>query len=227
MNATATPATVAGKTVATVAPESITPAPATVPSIDDLRDALSAFDVVSDVTGANARALYDVVRARYAYHAASFAHLVETGDENTRATVAIVPDTFRTDIAGLMWRDATGNRKPVETALRTPGQRSLGQLVSRFAGVVTNMSHGVDALADSESARKAEADIKAAKDKASKQTARTRRARNHAAFIAWRDALPQRQREALVLAFDLVTDGPGTEHAEAFATAIMNAVSVA
>lgn len=209
-----------GKTVATVAASPV-------PSVEDMRDAIAAANVTADVSGSNARALYAVVRARYAYHAATFSHPVNVGTDDAPRVLAVLPTTFRTDVASLMWRDATGTAKAVPAAERNAGIRSFAQYVSRFAGVASSMAFGVDALNGDADARAAEAALKVEKEREGKRNARTRRARAFAAFIAWRDALPQDRRAAVMLAFDLLTDGPGVEHAEAFATSLMNATTSA
>lgn len=221
MNATVTPATVADTlapatpaTLATLADmlaDSVTAlAPADgLPTADALADALAAVSVARDGDDTARATLADITRARYVFHASRYAH--------DRAGVAVLPDTLKSDVAARMWMDATGSRKSPATADRTGGERSFAQYVSRSATVATDIVYGLAGLADAATARESYtailADRKQEREDGDRAVARVA----HTEYVAWRDALPTRDRDALARVVALMTEtSVGRDHTPAF-----------
>jgi hypothetical protein len=197
---TATPAAV---TVAPIAPVS------TLPTVEDMRELIAALDITEGVKGDAVSALFGIVRARYASHAARFTRDVQGA--------RVLPDTFKSDVSALMWSDATGSRKPTPVAERTPGIKTFAQYLSRFATVATDTVFGVDALADDELARASYTAILDERKDDHKRDERTRASIAHDAYLAWVDSLPTGDRAALKRAVALLTDNSvGVTHAPAF-----------
>lgn len=219
MNAhTATPATVADAlapaTLATLADmladtvETLS-APDALPTADALADALAAVSVARDGDDTARATLADITRARYVFHASRYAH--------DRAGVTVLPDTLKSDVAARMWMDATGSRKSPPTADRTGGEKSFAQYVSRSATVATDIVYGLDGLADAATARDAYASILADRKEERADGDRAVARVAHAEYVAWRDALPTRDRDALTRAVVVLTgNSVGREHVAAF-----------
>lgn len=128
-----------------------TATPAMVDSTPDaLAAAVAAVSVATDTDTAARSALGTAAVARFVFHARRY--MV------TREGRAILPDNHRKAVAVMVWLDATGSPVAPGAKERTPGETSLGQFISRYTKVATDMDYGIDALtshADANAAYKA------------------------------------------------------------------------
>lgn len=181
-----------------------------------LRDAVAAVDVSKDTDNSATAALYGAVRRRYAFYALPAARDVRG--------VEVLPAAARKDVAAALWGDATGTRKPVETAHRTPGQKSLAQYISRMHRIATDPVWGLAALETDETARAAEDVLKKERAETKEEEERRAAAAAAAAFRAWRETLPPAERDAFrIVSALMVDDSVGASHAAAFCATILPA----
>lgn len=95
--------------------------------------------------------LRTLIRQQYVFHAAQYARVVNGA--------SVLPALFKSDVASLVWFDATGNAKPPKSATRTSTLTSIGVYLSRFAAVASDPDRGLEALGSDESFIAAEAAV--------------------------------------------------------------------
>lgn len=131
-------------------------APALVTPIDTLRAAMAAYDAGKTAHGELAAHLSALVLERYAYEAQSL--IIDHNGVN------VLPDSERNYVKSRVILAATG-RSAMPTkderggAPLSPALTSLGQYVSRYGTVATNLEFGTDYLESVESAKGAYSDI--------------------------------------------------------------------
>ena len=218
MSATLTPARIANVTPARIA-ASVTPALAPVDTLsapDALRAAIAAVDSASDSDTRSRGALKAATLARFSFHADRLSVELQGG--------AFLPSNLKSEAQSRVWRDATGESKPVPAKDRTAGQTSLGQYLSKFAKVATDLTYGgiaelvtVERVEDSFGAIGDAAKLQGERDKVRESDKVGR------AFIAWRDALPSNDRAALTRVIELFAVSDAAEFAPLYAAALLTA----
>lgn len=205
--ATVTPATVHGKTVALTSATQLD-RPALLAAAIAAVDTSSATDTVAKGT------LRDLALQSFRYHAAHLARDLHG--------VQVLPTNLKKVAQGLVWRDATGNDKPVKTDERTPGQTSLGQYLSKFAKVATDEVSGMAGLESLAVVDECATAIDTANKTADEADKRRQTANAVKLFGVWYDKLPHGDRAALDRVRELFAAGNGAgEHAATFAAALI------
>lgn len=211
VTATATPVAIAAaatrahkRAAATTAATPVTPpVVAVLDSLDTFRSAIAA--VTSSDAGATAciANLQAITLERYTFHAARYAE--------TRDGIDVVPADVKRIVTARVWRDATGSDVPptVEVRKTDKGLKSVGEYLSRFARVATNMAHGVSALETVDSFKVALEEITESDKSSRDKVARIEADALNREFVAWMDALPSSDRAALTRTIQLFAAGEG------------------
>lgn len=202
MTKTITPATAASTTVATATPADT----ATI-----LRNALASIDSGANAANAASETLRQATLTLFAGYAQRAIDYIGT-------TTGTLPSTEKRRVQGLIWLDATGDRKPVKSANRSSGQHSLAQYLSEFTKVACDPVYGgIEALGSVELSKDTYETILDA-DKAERELKAIRDANIAAADLTeWVATLPATDRNALKRARELMTgDSVGCVHAAAY-----------
>lgn len=150
---------------------------------DDLAQAVAAMDTVGATTAVAGSTLRAATLARFYHYSATLASTVEG--------VEVLPSNYKGIVQGLVWRDVTGEAKPVPKADRTAGTKLMGEYLSEFVRVACDPSHGIAAVstpAKLTAARKAQ---QALVKKASDSQKLVNDASAEGAFGLWLESSPE------------------------------------
>lgn len=209
-----TPSTATVTTLDTLATEAATDMPT--PPAEALQAAMAAVDAGTNVTDTAAGTLKAITLARYAFHASALAI--------QHAGKPVLPSNLASAARNLVWRDATGDTVPVPAKERTPSQVSLGQYLSKFGKVATDLAYGVEHLSTVADVETASSEISDVVKQSRENSARILADKAGREYTAWFDALPSGTRAAIKATREAFAAGtPGAEFAPLFAEAIVNA----
>ena len=189
-----------------------------VPTVEAFRAAVAAVDSTSTYSEAATSTLASATLARFAFHAARYVREVDGVD--------ILPESARKDVAALVWLDATEHVTPPAAKDRTKGQTSLGQYVSKYGTVATDLAFGTSWLATTVTAGEAYTDISKVKAEAKAEEAAKLAAMEEfaaqGAYEAFLATLSDKRRAEVSRVFALFTTD-GREHAASFIAGIVKA----
>lgn len=178
-----------------------------------LAQAMTAVDTAGSANGRAVATLASIVLARFTQHATALAWQVVAAPGSD--PIGILPKTSKSEVLASVWQDATGSRKAPATESRTASQKAVGQYLSRFARVATNMAYGLPGVADLATATESVKAI-AASESDSRESAATIAARAaQVAYLAWLSGQTQDVRQSFKSVETLLTSS-GRDHGRAF-----------
>jgi hypothetical protein len=181
-------------------------------TVDELRDAVAAHALATTDKERATVSLASKVLGRYIARASRYFV--------TKDGVVVIPESDRDEVRAMVWLDATGRTTAPTGDDKTSTTTSIGQYVSQFGTVATNLAYGIQYLTGPGAAKDA---YKSISDDKNKAKAADKAKRDALAIIAEGDAyraflanVSESMRDAFALVTDTLTQPIGRKHAAAF-----------
>lgn len=175
--------------------DTITADAPTVATVEELRAALATLSAGKLATDAATGTAKLAILSRYGFHAARLGRAIK-GKRPGDGSRFVLPVSMRKELSRKLWADAGRGDIP-KTADRTPGEKSFATYLSNLHTVATDESFGIPSLATWEDVDAARETIRAAKSADADAAARKLASIAHDDYVAWLDAVPTPDRDAI------------------------------